>query len=51
MNQLFIAPGLIVGRISLWERLGLTLGAGFQIGVTQNPVYHNSAVLSVRLPF
>jgi len=50
-NQLFITPGLVVGRIPLWERLGLTVGFGWQIAVTRNPVYHNSAVLSVRLPF
>jgi hypothetical protein len=50
-NQLFITPGLVVGRIPLWERLGLTVGGGFQVAVTRGPVYHNSAVFSVRLPF
>jgi hypothetical protein len=51
IHQVFITSGLVVGRIPIWERLGLTIGAGFQIAVTERPVYHNSPLLSVRLPF
>ncbi len=50
-QQLFVTPGLVVGRLSLAGRVGLTIGAGVQIPVTE---FHTSArniVLSVRLPF
>jgi hypothetical protein len=51
IHQVYITTGLVIGRIPLWERLGVTVGAGFQIAVTERPVYHNASILSVRLPF
>lgn len=51
IHQVFITTGLVIGRIPIWERLGATVGAGFQIAVTERPVYHNSSILSVRFPF
>jgi hypothetical protein len=50
-NQLFITPGLLIGRIPIYGRLGLTFGAGVQVAVTDNPVYHRNIVLTGRLPF
>ena len=51
IHQVFITSGLVIGRIPLWERLGVTVGAGFQIAATERPIYHNASILSVRLPF
>jgi hypothetical protein len=51
IHQVFITGGLVIGRIPLWKRLGATVGAGFQIAVTERPVYHNASILSVRFPF
>jgi hypothetical protein len=50
-DQVFITPGLVIGRIPISHRLALTIGAGYQIAVTPHPLYHNNFILSVRLPF
>jgi hypothetical protein len=50
-DQVFITPGLVIGRIPISHRLGLTIGAGYQIAVTPHPLYHNNFILSARLPF
>jgi len=50
-KQVFISPGLVVGRFHLWRRLGLTIGAGEQIAVTHYHQYNHAPTLSVRLPF
>jgi hypothetical protein len=52
MNQAFITPGLVIGRIPIEDRLGLSIGLGYQVAVTDDhPQYRNNLVLSVRLPF
>jgi hypothetical protein len=50
-QQVFLSPGLVVGKIHLWRRLGLTVGAGEQIAVTRFHTYNHNRVLSVRFPF
>ena len=50
-NQLFLTPGLVIGRIPIAGRVGLTIGAGCQVAVTDRPAYHRNIILSVRLPF
>jgi len=50
-NQLFITPGLIIGRIPIHGRVGLTFGAGYQIAVTHHPAYNHGVVASGRIPF
>jgi hypothetical protein len=50
-DQVFITPGLVIGRIPLTGRLALTIGAGYQIVVTDHPLYHNNFIISARLPF
>jgi opacity protein-like surface antigen len=37
--------------LPLWERLGLTLGAGVQIAVTQFRSANQNWIISIRLPF
>lgn len=51
INQVYLTPGLMLGNFPVWGRLGLTIGAGFQIAVTPNATFHNNAILSARLPF
>jgi len=50
-SQLFLTPGILLGRIPIHERVGLTIGAGFQVAVTTHPAYNNAVVLSARIPF
>lgn len=51
LNQLFLTPGLIIGRIPLWNRLGLTTGVGYQVSVTNHPLVRNNLIFTIRLPF
>ena len=50
-NQVFITPGLILGRFPIWERVKLNVGAGFQEAVTKYNSYHNSWIITGRLTF
>ena len=50
-SQLFLTPGLVLGRFPIQDRLGLTIGAGFQVAVTHHPAYNHNAILSARIPF
>lgn len=51
LNQLFITPGLLIGRLPIAGRVGLTFGAGCQIAVTDHALMQHNYVLSARLPF
>jgi len=50
-TQVFLTPGILVGRIPIHERVGVTVGFGYQVAVTKNPMYNHSAILSGRIPF
>jgi hypothetical protein len=50
-TQVFLTPGIVVGRIPIHERVGVTVGFGYQVAVTDHPTYHHSAILSGRIPF
>ncbi len=50
-RQIFVTPGLVIGRLGLWRRLGLTLGAGVQVAATRFRLYDRNWIFSVRLPF
>ncbi len=51
MTQVFVTPGLVIGRLRLTRRVGFTVGAGVQIPVTDFRTSEHTAILSVRLPF
>jgi hypothetical protein len=51
LNQLFITPGLVVGKMRLWDRVGIMVGVGCQIAVTDHPLYHRNLLLTARMPF
>ncbi len=50
-TQVFLTPGLVVGKFHVWKRLGLTIGGGFQIAATHFSTSNHNAILSVRFPF
>jgi hypothetical protein len=50
-NQVFLTPGFIIGRMPIWERVGFTVGLGYQVAVTENPLYNHNVILSARVPF
>jgi hypothetical protein len=51
INQVFLTPGLLIGRIPIHDRIGLTFGAGYQVAVTHQPQYNHSVILTARIPF
>lgn len=50
-QQTFVTPGLVVGRLPLTNRVGLTVAAGVQFAVSRFRTSSHNAILSVRLPF
>jgi len=50
-NQLFVTPGIVIGRLPIWKTLGFTIGTGVQIAVTQHRTFDRNWILSARLPF
>lgn len=50
-NQVFLTPGLVVGRFPLFWRARAIVGAGFQVAVTKYNTYHNAWVISGRIAF
>ena len=50
-KQLFLSPGLMVGKFHLWRRLGFAVGGGIQIATTRFHTYDHNRVLTVRFPF
>ena len=50
-KQVFLSPGLIVGKIHLWKRLGMTVGGGVQIPATHFHTVDRTYLTSVRFPF
>jgi hypothetical protein len=50
-TQVYLTPGLVLGRFPLRGRLGLTVGAGAQIAVSSFYTAAHRYVLTVRLPF
>jgi hypothetical protein len=51
MKQNFVTPGLVIGRLHLSKRVGLTFGGGYQIATTHFHTTNHNGVLSVRFPF
>jgi hypothetical protein len=50
-KQVFLSPGLVAGRLHLWKRLGLSVGAGEQIALTHFHQFDHAKTLSMRFPF
>lgn len=50
-TDVFLTPGIVVGRLPLWKRLGLTLGTGVQIAATHFHTSNHNWIMTARLPF
>lgn len=50
-TQIFITPGMVIGKLHLWGRAGLTFGAGMQVAATHFHTSNHNGILSVRIPF
>lgn len=50
-KQTFVTPGVVIGRFPLHNRIGLTLGAGYQIAATEYHQYNHAFVGTIRMPF
>jgi hypothetical protein len=51
LSQVYLTPGLILGRFTIWERVKMNIGAGFQEAVTHYAMYHNAWIITGRLTF
>lgn len=51
MKQNFVTPGLVIGRLHLWKRVGFAVGGGYQIATTHFHTNNHNAILSIRFPF
>ena len=51
LNQLFITPGLVLGKFVIDKRFGCSIGAGCQLAVSESPAYYHNFILTVRFPF
>jgi hypothetical protein len=50
-KQVLLSPGLIVGKLHLWKRLGMIVGGGVQIPATHFHTVDRTYLTSVRFPF
>src|SRR5579872_636774 len=50
-NQVFITPGLILGRFPIWQRVKVNIGTGYQQAVTRYAMYHNAWIITGRITF
>ncbi|MGH9507874.1 MAG: hypothetical protein ACRD13_13205 [Terriglobales bacterium] len=49
--EMLLTPGVVVGKIPLAGRLGLTAGVGEEIATTGEAPFRHRFIVSVRLPF
>ena len=47
----YLTPGLVLGRFKLKDRLGFTVGGGFEIAATKFHPTNHIPILSIRFPF
>jgi hypothetical protein len=50
-SQVFLTSGLVVGTIPIHDRIGIAIGAGYQVAVTRQAAYNHAVLLSARVPF
>jgi hypothetical protein len=50
-SQLLITPALMIGRIPISGRVGVTFGLGCEFPVTDHATIHRNVIFSARLPF
>jgi hypothetical protein len=50
-NQLLLTPALMIGRIPISGRVGVTFGLGCEFPVTKQVTIHRNVIFSARIPF
>ena len=50
-TQVFVTPGLVIGRLPIHERTAFTFGAGMQIATSSFHTFNHNLILTMRLPF
>ncbi len=50
-KQTFATPGVVFGRFPIHNRVGLTMGLGFQTAITRFHTYNHAVVGTIRMPF
>jgi hypothetical protein len=50
-SQLYLTPGIVIGRLPLWGPVGFTIGTGVQVALTEHRAFNRNWLLSVRFPF
>ncbi|MGH7815002.1 MAG: hypothetical protein ACREQI_13510 [Candidatus Binataceae bacterium] len=50
-NQLFLTPGILIGRIPINDRLGIVIGTGDMIAVTRYRTMNSRWIVTARLLF
>lgn len=50
-TQVFVTPGIVLGKFPIWRRLGLTVGTGLQIAASRFHTYNHGWILTTRFPF
>lgn len=50
-DQVFLTPGVVAGTVPIHDRIGLSLGIGYQVSVTNQPAYNHAVIFSGRMPF
>jgi len=50
-STLYLTPGILIGRIPIHDRVGLTFGVGDQIAATFHQKYNHNLILTARIPF
>ena len=50
-TQTFLTPGIVFGKFIFHKRIGMMIGAGFQIAVTRFHANNHNLVITSRIPF
>ena len=50
-QMLYLTPGILIGRIPIHDRVGLTFGLGEQVAVMFHRNYNHNLILTARIPF
>ncbi|HEX4785608.1 MAG TPA: hypothetical protein VH350_14800 [Candidatus Sulfotelmatobacter sp.] len=50
-TSVYLTPGIVLGRFRLWDRLGFTVGGGFEIAATSFHPTNHIPIFSMRFPF
>jgi len=51
LNQAFITPGIMLGKLPLFGRFSAMIGGGCQLAVTDHPLYQRNFIFTARLRF